>query len=67
MPLDTTESFEDALKGINFAQKFIAVCQKLPQTGADRPRYAADYAPLLTLVATDLLPLADQVIADVKD
>ena len=67
MPLDSAEGFSAALKAIGFGEKVIALAQQLPPVTPDRPRKLADFGPILGLVQSDLLPLIDQVVEDVKD
>ncbi len=67
MPLDNAEKIEDSLRALGIGNKLLALASNMPPVTPARPRKVSDFAPVFTLVATDILPLVDQIIEDIKD
>ncbi len=67
MPLDTAEGIEAAFKALGIGQKILDAAKALPPVTPERPRKAADFAPILGIIQQDILPFVDKVAEDVKD
>lgn len=63
MPLTTAEGVNDALAGLGIGEEIIAIVQTLPPK---ETRKFADYKPIVDLIGAKVLPLVDQVEADIK-
>ena len=62
MPLTTAEGIQDAFAGLKVGAALLSAVKGLPPK---ETRKAVDYGPIFDLVKEQILPLVDQIEADV--